>query len=152
MAVFAVNRLIAGSLSQLSLVFSALNLSTSEAVDFTMKIVGALTPRPSRLQRTHFISMATIVSTVALACTRSALKLNVHLHARYLDIVLHLRVSKSLFPLGWNTDFSPRCSLASRSRLRASIMTLFGGSSGPFSGKRSSSLYVRLQHPGLLQV
>ena len=66
MAIVSASSLIAGSVSYLSLVFSALNLSTNEAVDPNMKLSGlfSVTIRTP----TYPVSMSTIVSTVALAC------------------------------------------------------------------------------------
>ena len=56
--IFSADCLISGSLSFLSLVFSALNLSTNEAVDLTTKL-SVLFPETIRTP-THPVSMSTI--------------------------------------------------------------------------------------------
>ena len=106
---FSANTLIACSLSYLSLVFSALNLSTNEDDDLTVKLSGLFS-------RYHQDTIPTVhVNHRQHSCLGLRLgtphsdtgdELEIHLHTRNLTVVLDLRVP-IIFPAVW-TDFAPQ--------------------------------------------
>ena len=111
---FSANCRIEGSLSYISLVSSALNLSTNEeAVDLIMKFVGALTRdhQYSTVSSIHVYHRQHSCLGMCLGTPTATpeMKLKIHLHARYLAIELDSCVPIA-FPSGLNTDFAPRSS------------------------------------------
>ena len=138
--------LIARSLLYISLVFSALNLSTNEAVAHH-EIVGA----PSR---NHQYSNASSIhvnhrqhsgfdTCLGRPHSNTRNELKVHLHAQYLAVVLGSCVPVAL-PSGVNTEFAPR---SSKQVSQVVVDRLV-----PSVERQLSPLSVQPRHPVLLQV